>query len=527
MPLLCHITFKYKLVVKIVLSTVKLRYLYNKKMEIREENTMRKKLIGAILVIVFIAMFIPSISLTTVASGNAQVAQVASVYALGSSTGSSTLSASQLRYSNSTPSSGFYAQLGTIYTVKTLDGVNIKVLRYHPPNQNFRNGSQPILLIPGIMANINYFISYSTPRLKQLYPNVTLPANLSAWAVNDKNIQKDPLLYYSIAYYLWAQGYDVWLVNYRSVGYAEMKSDMGSSTTSIDDWALYDVRAALNLVYTVTQQHPLVGGHSTGGLVTMMLLQGAYIKSDGTVGSTTALVKERNGITQGPETIKGYIALEPAGIPVITSLLNTPLTWALLNTGLYLDIRSMMETLDGTGNISLLQLLQQLLDQSGQTIRDIIENILQTDMTDFTPALAYYHFAYSLDGIYFNILEQYADFASGHTVREFFRNGFWNQFLFSPPQPHTGDGYYYYVGSNMKKMSVPMIAMLATMNNTYMDFVNSTEIIKDYINGKTFNLRDTYFFVQGAHVDAAIGIRAPTDVFPNIGTWLAVVAPHH
>nr|MDO8079209.1 alpha/beta hydrolase [Candidatus Freyarchaeota archaeon] len=481
---------------------------------------MRKKMIGALLVIVFISMTLPLIPLATQATGTAQVVQVVQIAYIGALGTTNDAEVIQVTAS----SSGFYDDLGTIYKVKTPDGTYIKVLRYHPPGQNFRNGSQPILLFSGILANINEFLSHSTPRLKQFY-NVTLPDNLAPWAVGDENIKKDPLLYYSIAYYLWKQGYDVWLANYRGTGYKEMKSDMGKPTTSIDTFALYDARTAIKHVYSVTGKHPVVGGHSTGGLVTMMLLQGTYFKSNGHVGSTDALVKERNGITQGPETIKGFIALEPAGIPTITKLLDIHLVWEILDMDLYLDIRTILETLDGTGKCSMIYLLEEVASQAGPIIRDLLENILNMDLTDFNPPLAYFHLAYSLDSVYFDVLAQYFDFAMHKTIREFFKNGFFNQFLAEAPTPRAWDGYYYYIGNNMKKVKVPMITILATMQNNYLDLVNATEIIQDFIKGKTPSGNDPYYFVEGAHIDVPIGLRAPTGAFPYIGSWLRTIAP--
>ncbi len=45
--------------------------------------------------------------------------------------------------------------------------------------------------------------------------------------------------------------------------------------TSLDTWAIYDTRAAIRKVYEVTGKHPVIGGHSTGGLVSYVYLQGA------------------------------------------------------------------------------------------------------------------------------------------------------------------------------------------------------------------------------------------------------------
>ncbi|MEM2145072.1 MAG: alpha/beta hydrolase, partial [Candidatus Jordarchaeaceae archaeon] len=345
---------------------------------------MHKKVIGILLIVCVFSLTLPMFSIATQTMGATQVVQaiqIASISTLGTTNNPEVVEVKA--------TSGFYDNLGQIYSVKTLDGVYIKVLRYHPPGQPFNTGKQPILLFSGILANINEFLSYSTPRLKQFY-NVTLPDNLADWAKGDENIKKDPLLYYSIAYYLWKQGYDVWLANYRGVGYKEMKSGEGRTKPSIDAFALYDARAAIGFVYDKTGKNPIVGGHSTGGLVTMMLLQGTYINSFGRVASSDRLVKQRNGITPGRETIKGFIALEPAGIPTITKLLDLHIVWELLDTGLFLDLRSILELLDGQGRLSMLYVLEEILSRFGPYIEDIAENLLNMDLTDLNPPLGYY-----------------------------------------------------------------------------------------------------------------------------------------
>ncbi len=69
---------------------------------------------------------------------------------------------------------------------------------------------------------MNEYLAHTPPELKDLY-DLQLPSDIAEWAVGDGRIQQDPMLYYSLAYYLWKQGYDVWLVNYRGTGVGEMK----------------------------------------------------------------------------------------------------------------------------------------------------------------------------------------------------------------------------------------------------------------------------------------------------------------
>lgn len=482
----------------------------------------KKKYCGLILIAFISISFTLLQTMQTIGNSSGSNAGTLTV-----SAGSSTAS---LKYTTVTvASNSFYASLGTVYNTVTSDKVNIRVLRYHPAGSTFNTGAQPILLLPGMGCNINTFLTQVTPRIAQLYPNITLPVTLASWAQNDVRIKNNPLLYYSLAYYLWKSGYDVWLLNYRGVGMDEMKSGFGTvKTTDIDQFALYDADAGINLVYQVTGQHPVLCGHSTGGVCAMMLLQGCYFKSDGMVGSTTSLVQQRNGKTASAETIKGFIGLEPAGIPIVTSALNNLLVWAILDSGIDIDARSIVTSLDKLGQLSVTNLISQMISVLGSTsLGTDLGSYLNLDYKDITPYLTYYFLLYCPDTMYITMVAQYADWAWKNTIRECFWDGFWNSLSITDPTPSKGDGFYYYIdnawSTNMPKWSVPSLFFLGNNYNTVFCLVNGSEIIKDYYGAKTPNAYDAYYTVEASHIDIPFGLNAPTSIFPNIGSWLAQV----
>jgi hypothetical protein len=419
---------------------------------------------------------------------------------------------------------GFYTDIGELYTAVTDDGIRIKVLRYHAPGKTFNYGTQPVLLFSGLCSNMNQFLTRSTPEVRENC-DVSLPDDLAEWAQGDENIERDPMLYYSIAYYLWSQGYDPWFANYRGTGYGEAKSEEGDRKTTLDEFALYDVRAAVRKCYEITGLHPAIGGHSTGGLTSVMYLQGCAFRWDGHVRSYNELVNERNGITDGPETIAGFIGLDPAWIPGMTQLLDNVLIWCLLNTDLFIKLRDIIELMlfDCEITSSILDwLLDIVADELGGFAADLLYQLMNLDTTNVNEAWLYYFVGYAADNLYFRTLGQYLSFIAHDTVREHFKNGWFNEGLISPPRPWAWDGYYYYV-DNCDKISVPSITFLASMDDGPMDLVDGDKVIRDIVNGKTYNENDECYWIEGAHIDVPMGLRAPVDLFPKLGAWLAEI----
>ncbi|MCX8172174.1 MAG: lysophospholipase, partial [Archaeoglobaceae archaeon] len=426
-----------------------------------------------------------------------------------------------------------FEKLGVIYVAKTEDGVNIKLLRYAPIGEKPNNGSQPILLFSGVAVNMAEYLLHTPENLKGVY-RLQLPENLADWAKNDPRIQKDPMLYYSLAYYLWKKGYDVWLVNYRGTGCGKLKSDVGSRFTSLDFWAIYDAKAAIRKVYEITGKNPIIGGHSTAGLVAYVYLQGTkFINTPACiigepwckkVISDENLVKYRNGEQITPETVIGVIAIDPAMIPPLPRIIDNIFIWALLDTALYIDIRSIIDKMvasDLLWSAALLteemffKILYKVNSMYGN-YSDIIRALAFTNPGNLNPYLYDFLLRYIADSLYTSTFAQYADFGLRYTVREYFENG-GRGHLVEPPKPNPGvDGYYYYI-RNMHKVKVPFIAVLSELDG----LVDADQVIKDLMLAKSRHVLDRYYIIPNTgHLDLPFGLNAPTHVFPLIGQWL-------
>lgn len=426
-----------------------------------------------------------------------------------------------------------FEQFGEIHTVKTADGVSIKLLHYCYKGV-CNDGAQPILLFSGLMANMNEYLAHTPAELKSRYSPSYSSMPIADWAKNDPNVLADPMLQHSLAYYLWKKGYDVWLVNYRGTGYDTFKSQVGSAYVSLDVWAMYDTPAAINYVYSKTGKNPIIGGHSTGGLVSYVYLQGTkFVNTPAcllgvpwckSVVLYDSLVNERNGITKGPQTVLGVIALDPAMIPPLPEIIDTKIGWVLLDKPMYLDLRSLIELtaknkkLWDTTLLTMNFLFTAIEDayyQYGDRC-ELVKALAMYATEDMNDALGDFATRFVMDSIYTPTLVQYADFGLRLTAREYFENG-GRYYLISPPEPRPGrDGYYYYI-YNMQKVKVPFITILSDLPG----LVEAEQIEKDLMQAKTPHTLDrTYRISNTGHLELPFGLKAPSEVFPKIGEWL-------
>ena len=70
----------------------------------------------------------------------------------------------------------------------------------------------------------------------------------------------------------------------------------------------------------------------------------------------------------------------------------------------------------------------------------------------------------------------------------------------------------------------PRNCFLATHESETMDLVDGDQIIRDLMLKKTYNVNDEWHWIEGAHIDVCTGLRAPADLFPLLGNWLARVS---
>jgi hypothetical protein len=426
-----------------------------------------------------------------------------------------------------------------LFVAVTDDGVNLKVRRYRPAtNAQFNVQGQPVLLFPGIVANMDQFIMRTPEERKSDYSKMKLPEPLAEWARGDSYIAEDPMLYYSIAYYLWSQGYDPWFANYRGVGRGDFKSQRGSVYTNLDVWAALDVPACVKLVRSVTGKALVIGGHSTGGRVCHNFMQGITIDATEMGGNYIPHVKADPAVAkQRNSDVKGLLLLDPGGIPPLPKIIDYYSIWKLTGYPIYLDFDGIMvniinpllghSMLAGTaietifGFIDYLHLVYASLPNWLYSRELDLFGFLDIWVPENTdPHVEDYFARYCVSSTYLRALTEFGDNSLHNVMREDWRNGAENKDLVEGPEPDRGnDGYYYYDDeANMARITSPAFAIFSDRGA----LVDAQEIIRDLYGKKTPDSLDEWHQIPDtAHADVVCGYATSFVAYPLIGNWLA------
>ncbi|NMD42586.1 MAG: hypothetical protein GYA86_04655 [Firmicutes bacterium] len=455
-----------------------------------------------------------------------------------------------------------------IHEAKADDGSTIFLYRYAPYNPKgkpeFRTNGTPIVLFTGITMNMNQYLSCTPPGMERAYRDVYVPPvkDAPAWALtkNKKDyepyIKEDKMRYYSLAHYLWLEGYDPWFVNYRGTGrgLVQSKGTNPDGITTLDTWATQDTPAAIAKVHQVTGKNMYIGGHSTGGLVCYDYLQGAYMDSGSAktdrakeayyrlcyalgfmphVKASSDLAVERNNM------IKGFIGIDPAGVPDLpVTLLNTTPFWTLVGSRLFLPLDSVSDNLIQlfpskplVGIVEGLFGLVNLASSGNSIINNFFGYLNFWVVENMDPCLEDWTVRYAVGSAPIRGFGHYMDMGLNYTLREHYLNGKENylspKLIAGVAGPRPKDGYYYYSDNdNMARMSVPAIVF----SNGTGSLVSFDETKNFLMEKKTKTKYDEQYGVEGSgHFDLAMGLEMPAKggMFEKLGAWLEKVETQH
>jgi hypothetical protein len=318
------------------------------------------------------------------------------------------------------------------------------------------------------------------------------------------------------------------------------------SLNTLDTWAALDAPAAIARVKEITGKRMFIGGHSTGGLVAYAYLQGVYLDcgNAATAWLKRASCKSRFALGYHPHVkssadlaktrnadIKGFIGIDPAGVPWLPGFLDSTIFRMLAGSQIFLPLDFISD--------KFLQLLpSMLIYTSMDMIFGFVNTMASDDFADpnlfnymnfwlaenMDPLMGDWLVRYSISGASARSLGQYMDLGLKKVIREHYLNGKENvvpaKWMKGGPPPNPGNDGYYYYSDNMSRMTVPMI-VFSSITGALVSPQATYEFI---ISKKAPTAYDRWYVIGGtAHVDIAMGKKAPTVLFPRLGAWLKTV----
>ena len=351
------------------------------------------------------------------------------------------------------------------YEFVTPDGVTLRVKRYANP------GGMPVVFFHGFNGN---GFEFDIPREG-----------------------------FNMAVYLAQRGYDVWITNFRGCGVEPYRCDEGGWSHSIDTLAILDAPTLIDNVIRITGKKPYWIGHSMGGMVLYMYLQGVRFEGDPAdfrVVSDPELVEERNGKLVGGIAIASPPAMwwprhHPFQIATESSigrsLIGTMVLWNRLRGPFAPRVR-----LGSNAKKAVMNRPRGIKFLSRSPIGIMLYNRRNTDSETSTSLVKW-----GADDVSAHMNIQLIDSVWNINFRQYF------PFIF------RDDPYDYTL--NMPLITAPMLFLTGDK-----DFAN-WEGIKRYGFDRISSAAKEFVMLPGyGHTDLVMGRHVSEDVYPLIARWM-------
>lgn len=304
----------------------------------------------------------------------------------------------------------------------------------------------------------------------------------------------------NVAVYLARRGYDVWISSFRGCGREPYNCDCLDWQHSIDDLAIYDAPALVDGIIRVTGKRLFWVGHSMGGMVLYMYLQGVRFAGDGLVTSAPELVAEHNDGILGGVTIASPPAMWwPRGDPyqVFTDssagrgLIGLFVLWSRVRSLFAPRMRV------GSGIDQALGRWPRLIKAvSRSPIGMMLYNRRNTDSETSTSLVRW-----AGDDVSARMNVQLMDGVRNTHFRQYF------------PFDFRGDPYDYTL--NIHLITAPMLFVTGDK-----DFANYAGIRKYGYDRVSSEEKEFVMFPGYGHTDLVMGRNVEDDVYPVIVRWM-------
>ncbi|HEY5494495.1 MAG TPA: alpha/beta fold hydrolase [Candidatus Anoxymicrobiaceae bacterium] len=305
----------------------------------------------------------------------------------------------------------------------------------------------------------------------------------------------------NMAVYLAREGFDVWVSSFRGCGREPYLSECAEWNHSIDHLAVFDAPALVDGVSEVTGKQLFYVGHSMGGEVLYMLMQGVAFEG-GRVVSDPALVRRRQ------EQIAGGITL---GSPPAMSRPEGSALNRLLRSG--------------AGTAALEAIVENLRKQESRPHKSIAETVrklarhprlMMAASRLPLAATAYYRPNTDKDATTSLVKWATGDVSNAMNT-QLFEAISSEHFLEHLPEGATHAAYDYTAGMGL--ITTPLFFFAAEK-----DFFHSSSI-KEYGFDAVSSSEKKFLFMAGyGHTDMVMGKRVESEVYPLIADWMNSVS---
>lgn len=344
----------------------------------------------------------------------------------------------------------------------TADGVTLKLKRY------VNEGAQPVLFAHGFNGN---GLEFDLPHRE-----------------------------HNLALFLAERGYDVWISSFRGCGREPYKSDSGDWGHSVDHLAALDAPALVAGVREATGRKPVWIGHSMGGIVLYMYLQGIRLaREDGgfRVTADPDLARERNGSIRGGITIGSPPGLHHGGGDWLAVLERMPFF--------------------ARGAASLVRYLDRVSAKSPKVPVSLIGAVaerfprLGRVMAMHGLIAIFLYNAKNVDpDVGYSLIRQASDNVTTRMTAQIVA-------LACDPDFKSYDGEYNYT-ANMGNVTAPVFFITGSE-----DFVGPANVKDAYETVASEEKRFKHYEDYG-HTDLVMGKRVYEEVYPDILDWIDVLS---
>lgn len=345
----------------------------------------------------------------------------------------------------------------------TEDGITLRLKRY------VNEGAQPVLLAHGFTGN---GLEFDLPHRE-----------------------------HNLALFLAGHGYDVWISSFRGCGREPHLCGVGDWRHSVDHLAALDAPALVRGVTEATGRLPVWIGHSMGGIVLYMYLQGArYIREGGAYrfAGDAELAAERNASVLGGITIGSPPGLHRGGGDWIEVLERMPFfERGAASLVRYLDRASVKSP---RVPVSFIGAVAERFPRLGRLV------------AMHGPIAIFLYNASNVDpDVGYSLIKQASDNVTTRMTAQIVA-------LACDPDFKSYDGEYNYT-ANMGRITAPLFFITGTE-----DFVGP-ENVREYGHERVSSEVKRFENYRGyGHTDLVMGRRVMDEVYPDILDWLEKLA---